>query len=58
MYPITEAGLRSWVEAALAYKSQLSTLFESPEDMRGKIYAYYAEKDGFPLWTKTSLKVS
>ncbi len=48
---ITEAGLRSWQEAILAYKSQFSTLFESPESMRGQIYRYWSENNGIRLWT-------
>ena len=47
---ITEAGLQAWVEAVLAYKSQLSTLFVSPEKMKEEIYSFYAEREGFPFW--------
>jgi LmbE family N-acetylglucosaminyl deacetylase len=50
LHPITEAGLEAWIEAALAYKSQLSSLFESPDKMKADIRSYYAERDGFPLW--------
>ena len=47
---ITEAGLQSWIEAVLAYASQLSTLFDSTENMKEEIYSFYAEREGFPLW--------
>lgn len=50
LYTITEAGLRAWVEAVLAYESQLSSLFESKEQVEEDIRAYYAERDGFSLW--------
>jgi LmbE family N-acetylglucosaminyl deacetylase len=49
-HPITEAGLAAWVEAILAYQSQLSSLFESSEKMKEEIYSYYSERNGFPLW--------
>jgi LmbE family N-acetylglucosaminyl deacetylase len=52
VYAITEAGLRAWVEAALAYESQLSSLFESKEQVEEDIRAYYAERSGFSLWQK------
>jgi len=58
LYTITEAGLKAWVEAALAYESQLSSLFESPEQMEEKIHTYYHERDGFSLWTPNSPDVS
>lgn len=51
LYPITEAGLRAWIEASLAYESQLSSLFDSPEDVEEKIRAYYSDNKGFSLWT-------
>jgi len=50
LYLITEAGLGAWVEAALAYESQLSSLFESKEQAEEDIRAYYAKKGGFSLW--------
>jgi LmbE family N-acetylglucosaminyl deacetylase len=58
LHPITEAGLKAWVEAALAYKSQLSSLFDSPEGMEAGIRAFYSERNGFPLWSEINLNVS
>lgn len=52
LQPITEAGLMAWVEATLAYKSQLTSLFESREQVESSIRAYYAERAGFPVWQK------
>ncbi len=49
-YPITEAGLRAWVKAVLAYGSQLSTLFEAPEQVEGLLRAFVGEWEGMPLW--------
>jgi LmbE family N-acetylglucosaminyl deacetylase len=54
-YPITGAGLKAWVEAVLAYKSQLSSLFESKEQVEEEIRAYYAKKGGFSLWKKVQM---
>jgi len=50
-HPITEAGLEAWIEAILAYESQLSTLFDSPEKMEEAVRAYSQEWKGLPLWT-------
>ena len=51
LHPITEAGLGAWVEAILAYQSQLGALFESTDQVSEAILSYYAERDAFPLWT-------
>jgi len=47
---ITDSGLRSWQEAIAAYKSQLSSLFDSPEAMRAQIQQYWSEYIGIRLW--------
>jgi len=52
LHPITEAGLQAWIEATLAYESQLSSLFENTDQVSEAILSYYAERDAFPLWTK------
>lgn len=49
-YSITEAGLEVWVEAVLAYKSQISTLFENKDDVHKKIFGHFKGKNGFSLW--------
>jgi len=49
---VTEAGLKSWQEAVLAYKSQLPVLGEAmktPEMVREAIQSYWAERGGIPL---------
>lgn len=51
-YPITEAGLKSWQEAVLEYKSQLVVLgeaFNTPEDARESIRSYWSEWKGIRL---------
>lgn len=58
LHPITEAGLKAWIEATLAYKSQLSSLFDSLEKVEEEIRAYYHERGGFSLWMENSLNVS
>lgn len=50
LHTITEAGLKAWTEAVMAYESQISTLFESPKRADEEIRSYYAEREGFPLW--------
>jgi LmbE family N-acetylglucosaminyl deacetylase len=48
--PIMEAGLQAWVEAVLAYESQISTLFEGPEKVEEEIRSYYFERESLQLW--------
>ena len=51
LYRVSETGLRSWQDAVAAYVSQLSTLFESGQDLRDKLQSYWAEKGGIHLWS-------
>lgn len=49
---VTEAGLKSWQEAVLAYKSQLPVLGEAmktPEKARESIRTYWTERGGIRL---------
>jgi LmbE family N-acetylglucosaminyl deacetylase len=50
VHRVTEAGLRSWMEAVIAYASQLSSLFAGPEQMHESIRRYCEEWGGIPLW--------
>jgi LmbE family N-acetylglucosaminyl deacetylase len=50
VHPVSDAGLAAWQEGILAYASQMSMLFESPEVMREKIRNYRAEGGGVRLW--------
>jgi len=49
-FRITDSGFRSWLEACAAYKSQLSGLFDSPEEMEFQIQQYWSEYIGIRLW--------
>jgi len=52
VHPVTEAGLKSWQEAVLAYKSQLPVLGEvmvTPEKARDSIKSYWSERGGIRL---------
>jgi hypothetical protein len=49
-YRITDSGLWSWLKACAAYKSQLSGLFDSPEEMEYQIQQYWSEYIGIRLW--------
>ncbi len=51
VHTVTEAGSRSWQEAVAAYASQLSMLFENPENMREKISQYLSDNKGLRLWS-------
>ncbi|MGZ9235116.1 MAG: PIG-L deacetylase family protein [Anaerolineales bacterium] len=52
VHSITEAGLSSWKEAVLAYKSQLPWLgeaFDTPETAHESIHSYWTKYGGIPL---------
>lgn len=46
--PVSEAGVSAWQEGVAAYTSQLSTLFEPPDQLLGAVSAYGA--GGIRLW--------
>lgn len=52
LHLVSEAGLKSWQEACLAYVSQMPTLFESEHEMREKLRSYRAERGGIVLWRR------
>lgn len=55
VHPVTETGLKSWKEAVLEYKSQISTLgnaFDTPEKVHESIQNYWAERQGIRLLEK------
>ena len=47
---ITEAGLNAWIEAVLAYESQISTLFESPEKVDEEMRSHYSKRESLQFW--------
>lgn len=50
-HTVGEAGLKRWQEAILAYESQISSLFDSPEHARSQIRQYWSENNGIRLWS-------
>jgi LmbE family N-acetylglucosaminyl deacetylase len=51
-HSITETGLKSWKEAALAYKSQLPGLgeaFDTPEKAHASLHSFWAQYQGIRL---------
>ncbi|HEY5729803.1 MAG TPA: PIG-L family deacetylase [Anaerolineales bacterium] len=53
IHAVTEAGLKRWQEAVLAYKSQLPVLgdaMNTPESAVESIRSYWAEHNGIRLW--------
>jgi hypothetical protein len=48
---ITDSGFWSWLEAVKAYKSQLSGLFESRQEMHTQFQQYWSEYIGIRLWS-------
>lgn len=53
VHSVTEAGLKSWKEAILEYKSQIPTLgpvFDTPENVHESIQTYWSEHKGIRLF--------
>jgi LmbE family N-acetylglucosaminyl deacetylase len=51
-FPVSAAALEAWVASILAYDSQISTFWESPQTLRGELSAYYRKESGLRLWQK------
>jgi LmbE family N-acetylglucosaminyl deacetylase len=49
---VSDAGVGSWVEAIMAYKSQIAYLFESQESMQNQIQEYCQANGGIKFWSK------
>jgi LmbE family N-acetylglucosaminyl deacetylase len=47
---VSKEGLKSWKEAILEYRSQVSSLFKSAKTMRSQINQYCSEFGGIPFW--------
>lgn len=47
---VTESGFEAWLEAIQAYKSQISSIFESPEGLFAAYRAAWADQRGIGLW--------
>ena len=56
VHSVTEAGLRSWKEAVLAYKSQIPTLgpeFDTSEKVQQSIQNYWSNHKGLRLFERS-----
>ncbi len=49
--PVSGDGFAAWVDAIQEYRSQLSTLFEGPEDLQARMRAYWESERGIRLWS-------
>jgi LmbE family N-acetylglucosaminyl deacetylase len=47
---ITDSGVWAWLEGCAAYESQLSGLFDGPEEMQSQFLQYWSEYIGIRLW--------
>jgi len=56
--PVSSRGLEAWQNAVAAYRSQLSTFWQSEEQMRMAIEGYLREMGGIRLWCKKITGVS
>ncbi len=51
LFPISEAGVSAWVQAVAAYRSQISTFWDSPAAMQAAIRNYWLRSGGgVTLW--------
>jgi hypothetical protein len=51
LQPVSETGLKSWLDAIEAYITQFSSLFDSHDSMREMVRAYWFERKGIGFWT-------
>src|SRR5512139_3859526 len=52
--PVSEAGFQAWTQSVWAYKSQLSSLFDSLEGLYAALRGYWEDKKGISLWRMDS----
>jgi LmbE family N-acetylglucosaminyl deacetylase len=50
--PVSSNGLAAWLQAIEAYRSQLTSLFESRDSMQERMRAYWSEAGGIRLWSR------
>jgi LmbE family N-acetylglucosaminyl deacetylase len=53
---VSEPGLKAWLAAIEAYRSQLSTLFESWELLQAALRAYWSAEGGIRLWARPAAR--
>jgi hypothetical protein len=51
LHPVSGDGMKAWEEGVLCYRSQLSSLFDSPDAMMASIARYAQEQGGIRLWS-------
>jgi LmbE family N-acetylglucosaminyl deacetylase len=49
-YQVSLDGMHAWLEAIAAHRSQISSFWESLDEMRSEVRAYYQEVGGIWLW--------
>lgn len=50
IFPVSEAGVDAWGEAAAEHKSQINTFWSHTSEMKGAIREYWAKVKGLTLW--------
>ena len=50
LYPVSEAGLDTWLQGVAAYRSQVGSLFKGEGTLSDAIRSYWAREDGIRLW--------
>ena len=50
LYPVSEAGLETWLKGVFAYRSQLDSLFKGEGTLHEAIRSYWAGEAGIRLW--------
>ena len=52
LFPISNNGIRGWIESIGAHVSQVSSFWPNTETMQEAIYNYYRQEMGIRLWKK------
>jgi LmbE family N-acetylglucosaminyl deacetylase len=50
LHPVSETGLKAWLNGVSAYRSQLDSLFQGKGNMSDAIRSYWANESGVRLW--------
>lgn len=51
VYPVSQSGLKAWVDSIAAHRTQISTFWADEQIMRSDILAYARESGGVRLWS-------
>jgi LmbE family N-acetylglucosaminyl deacetylase len=55
-FPVSERGMRAWVNAVAAHASQISTFWPDLDTMHAALAEYRAQNEGIRLWQPLSLR--